>query len=260
MNIYFRDTLAVSLKYKEMIMNLQLEKWTDENYNEFVELLKENADEKYRKFHSSLVPNTEKNEFIGVRMPKLREIGKEISKGNPHSFLSVSKPQLYEEKMVRGIVTGLIKPNSFEEFVSLCDSFAEEVNNWALCDCFCSGLKQVKKYKSEFFEYISKYLESNDEWKIRVALVLMLNYYLEDEYIDRVLKRCDEVENKAYYVSMAQAWLVATALFKCREKTMQYLHNNKLDDVTFNKAIQKSIESLRIDKATKDYLRSIKRK
>ena len=161
--------------------------------------------------------------------------------------------------MLRGIVTGLIKPKDFKEFTLLCDNFTEEINNWALCDSFCSGLKQTKKYKDEFFEYLEKYLNSNNEWKIRFALVIMLNYYLDDEYIDTVLTRCDAVENKAYYVSMAQAWLVATALAKCREKTLDYLHNNSLDDVTFNKAIQKSIESYRIDDETKLYIRTLKR-
>ena len=240
-------------------MNLQPEKWTDENFRELIVYLNENADEKYRDFHSSLVPNTDKKEFLGVRMPVLRKIGKDISKGNPKSFLEISSENIYEIKMLRGIVTGLIKPKDFKEFTLLCDNFTEEINNWALCDSFCSGLKQTKKYKDEFFEYLEKYLNSNNEWKIRFALVIMLNYYLDDEYIDTVLTRCDAVENKAYYVSMAQAWLVATALAKCREKTLDYLHNNSLDDVTFNKAIQKSIESYRIDDETKLYIRTLKR-
>ena len=240
-------------------MNLLPEKWTDENFRELIVYLNENADEKYRDFHSSLVPNTDKKEFLGVRMPVLRKIGKDISKGNPKSFLEISSKNIYEIKMLRGIVTGLIKPKDFKEFTLLCDNFTEEINNWALCDSFCSGLKQTKKYKRKFFEYLEKYLNSNNEWKIRFALVIMLNYYLDDEYIDTVLTRCDAVENKAYYVSMAQAWLVATALAKCREKTLDYLHNNSLDDVTFNKAIQKSIESYRIDDETKMYIRTLKR-
>ncbi len=240
-------------------MDLRLYEWTKEDYLQFVEFLKSEADAKYRNFHSSLVPNAEKDEILGIKMPKLREFGKEIAHGNVRSYLKISSPDLYEERMLRGIVTGLVKTRDFDEFVKLCDNFAEEVNNWAICDCFCAGLKQVKKYKPEFFDYIQKYLDSGNEWKIRVALVVMLDYYLDDEYIDEVLKRCDKVENKAYYVSMAQAWLVATAIVKCREKTMAYLLDNSLDDVTFNKAIQKCIESRRIDDDTKNYLRSLKR-
>ena len=88
----------------------------------------------------------------------------------------------------------------------------------------------------------------------------MLDYYLEDEYIDDVLKRCDSVKSTYYYVSMAKAWLVSTALAKYKDRTMEYLHNNSLDDETFNKAIQKCIESRRIDEQTKAYLRTLKRK
>ena len=106
---------------------------------------------------------------------------------------------------------------------------------------------------------LEKYLASENEWEIRVALVIMLDYYLDDEYIDRVLERCDSVKNDAYYVSMAKAWLVATAVAKCKDKAMAYLLDNSLDNDTFNKAIQKCIESRRIDNETKDYLRTLKK-
>lgn len=240
-------------------MNLRLEKWTNDDYENLIEYLKEKSDEKFRDFHISLVPDLEKDSFLGVRMPILRKIGKEISHGNILSFLQLSSPKLYEVRMLRGIVTGLVKTENFREFTSLCDNFLSEVDNWAICDCFCAGLKQAEKYKSEFFDYIQKYLNSSEDWPVRVALVIMLDYYLDDEYIDRVLERCDRIKSDFYYVSMAQSWLVATAIVKCREKTMRYLHHNNLDDVTFNKAIQKCIESRRVDDDTKDYLRTIKR-
>lgn len=240
-------------------MNLCINNWTNSDYNNFLEFLKSKANEKYRNFHSSLVPNAEKTDILGIKMPVLREIGKEISKGNPKSFLSVSKNDLYEERMIRGIVTGLVKTQSFDEFTLLCDTFVEEINNWAICDCFCAGLKEIKKYKSEFFDYIQKYLDSSNDWKIRAALVIMLDVYLEDLYIDRVLKRCDSVKSDYYYVSMAQAWLVATAVVKCRDKAMAYLLDNSLSDNTFNKAIQKCVESRRVDDETKVCLKKLKR-
>ncbi len=240
-------------------MELRLHEWTYLDYCKLVDFLKEVGDEQYHDFHLSLVPDVNKDTLIGIRMPKLREIGKEISKGNIRSYLAVSKSKLYEERMLRGIVTGLVKTKDFEEFTDLCDKFTEEVDNWAICDCFCAGLKQVKKYKKEFFKYIEKYLQSDNVWKVRVALVIMLDYYLEDEYIDEVLKRCDSVKNDFYYISMAQAWLVATAVAKCKEPAIEYLKNNSLDDATHNRAIQKCIESRRVDEETKNYLRSIKR-
>lgn len=241
-------------------MDLKLSEWKKSDYNAFTEYLKSKADIKYRDFQSSLVPGMKNNYILGVRMPVLRDMGKEIAKGNPKSYLNVSSNDFYEERMLKGIVLGLIKTESFDEFVMLCDDFVSEIDNWAICDCFCVGLKHsIKIYKEEFFEYINKYIKSANVWSVRLGLVIMLDYYLDSEHIDIVLDRCDSITSDFYYVSMAQAWLVATAFAKCRDKTMLYMHNNSLDDVTFNKAVQKCIESKRIDKETKDYLKSLKR-
>jgi 3-methyladenine DNA glycosylase AlkD len=240
-------------------LNLIKDEWTNSDYIEFIEYLKSQADEKYRKFHSSLVPTAKSGEILGVRVPKLREISKEICKGSATSFLRVSKPDMYEERMMRGLVISRNKTQNFQEFCSSCDAFSEEINSWAVCDTFCSSLKEVKKYKKEFFPYLLSYLESGNDWKIRFALVIMLDYYLEDEYIDEVLSRCDSIKSDYYYVSMAQAWLVATAVAKCRDKAMAYLLNNSLDNATFNKAIQKCVESRRIDEKTKEFLNSLKK-
>lgn len=240
-------------------MNLRLSKWSEADYSTFLDYLKSNADEKYREFNFSLVPTVKKDALLGVRVPKLREIGREISKGNPLDFLNISQSELYEEKMLRGIVTGLIKTQGAKELFRLCDSFVNEIDNWAICDSFCAGLREIKKYRSEFFEHIACYLESGKEFVVRSGLVIMLNHYLDDEYIHRVLKRCDSIHSEAYYIRMAQAWLAATALAKCRDAAMPYFLNNSLDDRTFNKAIQKCIESRRISDADKQLLRGLRK-
>ena len=41
--------------------------------------LKELRDEEYRSFHSKLMPETDPAVIIGVRMPQLRKLAKEIS-------------------------------------------------------------------------------------------------------------------------------------------------------------------------------------
>lgn len=43
-------------------------------------ILLENRDEKYREFHSSLLPNIDGRKIIGVRMPTLRKIAKSLEK------------------------------------------------------------------------------------------------------------------------------------------------------------------------------------
>lgn len=236
-----------------------LENWSEQDYENFTEYLKSNADLKFRAFHSSLVPDTDSNSFIGIRMPFMRKLAKEISKGNARKFLDISKSEYYEQRIISAIVTGLIKTNDYDDFISLVNAFMPKINNWAVCDCFCAGLKEVKKYKKEFFDYLSKYLNSNNEWYIRFAFVMMLNYYLESEYIDEVLKRCDSVNSDKYYILMAQAWMLATAYAKQKEATHRYFLNNNLNDAAFNKAVQKCIESLRVSDEDKKFLRTLKR-
>ena len=133
------------------------------------------------------------------------------------------------------------------------------VNNWAVCDCFCMDLKAVKRFREPFFDHIETYL-GGDEWAQRVGLVLMLSYYLDGEYIDRVLRRVDRIHTDAYYVRMAQAWLLATAAAKCPEPTVAYFADNSLDSATLNKAIQKAAESFRVEDSVKTTLKSLKKR
>ena len=137
-----------------------LDSWSADDYDNLTEYLKSNADLKYRDFHSSLVPDTESNSIIGIRMPIMRKIAKEISKGNAREFLDISQTEYYEQRIISALVMGLIKTESFDDFVSLVNAFVPKINNWAVCDGFCAGLKEVNKYKKEFFDFLANYLES----------------------------------------------------------------------------------------------------
>ena len=109
--------------------------------------------------------------------------------------------------------------------------------------------------------FIKKYLKSNKEFELRFALVVLLDYYITDEYIDRVLQILNTIKNNKYYVKMALAWAIQVCFVKQEEKTMQFLkNNNNLDDFTFNKALQKIIESYRVDEKTKEIMKKMKRK
>lgn len=228
------------------------------NYGQFIEYLKEFADEKYKKFNSGLVPNL-KCEMIGIRVPILRKIAKEIIKGDCNGFLQSSGREYYEEIMLRGIVTAQLK-GSFEELAVRADDFICYIDNWAVCDTFCSTFKNVRKYPSEFFEHIKGYLNSVNPWSMRVALVMMMMYYLDDEYIDRVLECSVNVKSEEYYVQMANAWLIATAYAKFRDKAHSLIASGKLDNTTLNMTVQKCCDSYRISKEDKALLKAMRRR
>lgn len=241
-------------------MDFSLANWNNKNFDEFISYLISIEDIDYKTFHSRLVPEYPTEKLIGIRLPVLRKIAKEIVKGNYNEFLKLCKNDYYEEIMIKGIVIGFAKFSSYNDFISAVDGYIDLVDNWAICDCFCNGLKQIKLYKLEYFNHISTYLNSENPWHIRVGIVIMLSHYLENDYIFEVLKRVDSISNNHYYVKMAQAWLIATAYAKFPDITHSYLLSSNLDNWTFNKAIQKACESFRIDKNTKILLRSMKKK
>lgn len=244
----------------------ELENWTAREYEKFVLYLQGMEDLEYRKFHSKLLPGIER--LIGIRTPKMREIAKQIVKGDYKGFLAQSNKQYknghsyYEQIIIEGMVIGYIsnkKTKKLNEIKVYISDFAPKINNWAICDSFCSGLKIIDKYPAEFWDFIIQYVEEAEEFKVRMGIVLLMNYYLKEEYIDFVLLKCNQVKRDDYYVNMAIAWLISVAFVNFEDKTLEYLKHNQLSKFTYNKAIQKITESNRVSKEQKDLIRSMKR-
>ena len=216
----------------------------------------EMQDEKYRKFHSTLSPNVEN--IIGVKVPKLREYAKELYKNNKIEDIKIGD-KYTEELMLQGFVVGLETKEPIEKVIKRIDEFVPKINCWAVCDTFCASLKITKKYPKEMYKLIQKYLKSKKEYEIRFSLVMLLDFYINDQYIDEVLKIIDSIKSDKYYVQMANAWAISVCLVKYYDKTVEYLKNSKIDNFTYNKGIQKAIESYRITDKQKEYLRSLKK-
>lgn len=215
------------------------------------------VDDDYREFHSKLVPGTEN--ILGVRLPHLRALAKEIAKGDWRNYLATAANDFYEETMLQGLVIGYAKAE-ITEILHYVAAFVPKIANWGVCDSFCNNLKITKKHMPLVWDFLQPYLLSKEEFTLRFGIVMLLNYYIEDNYIDRVLLLLDSAKHEGYYVKMAAAWAISICFIKYPEKTMAYLKSNTLDDFTYNKALQKITESFRINKEPKTLIRSMKRK
>ena len=213
-------------------------------------------DLKYKEFHGSLCPDMDN--IIGVRIPKLREYAKELYKCNNLKDIKI-EDKYYEELVIQGILIGFQTKAPIEEVIKQVEEFIPKINSWAVCDTFCAGLKITKKYQTEMFKVIKEYLKSKQEYEVRFAIVMLLDYYINDQYIAQVLQILNNISLDKYYVQMANAWALSICLIKYYNKTLEFLKTTKIDDFTYNKGIQKTIESYRITKEQKDYLRTLKR-
>lgn len=229
----------------------------DNIINKLIEL----QDKKYREFNKNLCPDTNK-EMLGIKIPILRKLAKEILKENNdwNDFVKNENVKYFEEVILQGLIIAYSKLE-FEEKLEYISLFVPRIDSWEICDTFVPTLKIKDEYLEKYWNYILKYLNSDKEFEIRFAVISMLDYFINDEYVDRVIEKLDKISHEGYYVKMGVAWTLAEIGIKYNEKAMTYLKSkNDLDKFTYNKTLQKMIESYRIDSNKKDILRQMKRK
>lgn len=235
-------------------MNLAKQHWTQSDYNEFVEYLKTLADEKYKKFSDGLSPDTEFS--FGIRVPILRQISKDISKGNYAEFLRCKKGAYREEIILYGLVMALVKCD-YPQMLAYIKEYAGMITSWETCDIV--SFKGLKKYLGEMWSDVEYFIYNDNPWIVRCGFKILMDFYLTDEYIDGVLGYVNSVNSDHYYVQMMQAWLVATAAAKQRDKTFAFLADNDLNATTQNLAVGKIRDSFRISKEDKELAKNLKK-
>jgi len=219
--------------------------------------LLELAEPSYQEFSSRLLPGI--TNILGVRLPILRKIAKQIAKENWREFLKQNDEVYFEEMMLKGMVIGYIKDASVSEIMQDIKNFVPKIDNWSVCDSFCSGLKITKKHQQQFWPMITSYLSSENEFEVRFAIVMMLTYYVDNRYISDVLNHLENVAHSGYYVRMAIAWAISVCYVQYPNLTLSYLKQSQLDTFTYNKALQKIYESLKSDQTTKELMKQLKR-
>ena len=219
--------------------------------------LLELAEPSYQEFSSRLLPGT--TNILGVRLPILRQIAKQIAKENWREFLKQNDEVYFEEVMLKGMVIGYTKDASVFEIMQYIKNFVPKIDNWSVCDSFCSGLKITKKHQQQFWPMITSYLSSENEFEVRFAIVMMLTYYVDNRYISDVLNHLENVAHSGYYVRMAIAWVISVCYVQYPNLTLSYLKESQLDTFTYNKALQKICESLKSDQKTKEFMKQLKR-
>ena len=223
------------------------------NYDDFLNVLYLNQDFKYKEFHGKLILDSN---LIGVRTPILKKIAHFISKSDYNNFILNNKHKLYEEKLVHGLLIGYLKLD-FYEIIKLLNDFTIYIDNWAICDLTASNLKIFSKNLDEGFTIIKDYLNNPNTWINRFGYVLLLDYYINDKYIDEILELCKQYKDE-YYIKMSIAWLLSMCYLKYNDKTIKFLKQRYLDNWTNNKTIQKIIESKRVSNGEREILKAMK--
>lgn len=215
------------------------------------------ADVGYRDFHSKLIPTINPDVIIGVRTPQLRKLAKSLAKEpDIAAFLQILPHRYYEENNLHGFLIESCK--DYPQTIAYLDAFLPYVDNWATCDMMSP--KIFRKHLPELIEKIPQWLASGETYTVRFGIGMLMGFYLDEAFVPEYLDMVANVKSEEYYINMMRAWYFATALAKQYDATLPYIQQQRLDQWTHNKSIQKSIESYRITDEQKTYLRTLKRK
>lgn len=212
-------------------------------------------DPAYQAFQSKLIPTIDPQTVIGVRMPALRKLAREIA-GTPvaEGFLQELPHRYYEENNLHGLLISAIP--DYDGAVAALETFLPYVDNWATCDLIRP--KVFGKHLPELREQIRIWLASDHPYTIRFGMEMLMTFFLDGQFQPEYLDWVAGVESKEYYVNMMAAWYFATALAKQYDAVLPYIQQRRLEPWTHNKTIQKAMESERIPDGQKAYLRGLK--
>lgn len=228
--------------------------WNLKDYKKYEDYLFSLQDLDYQKFHSKITKTNYK--IIGIRVPLMRKIADNIYKGNYLKYLESYDNNYYEEIFIRGIVISKIKDINI--LIKQMKEFVLKIDNWAICDSFCNSLKIVNKNKDIFWDEILNFIKSDKEFVVRVGIILILNFYIEEKYLDKIFDIFDNLNTDKYYINMAISWTICEMYIKYKDKTLKYMQKNKLNSFVQNKTISKIKDSYRISKEEKEYLNQLK--
>lgn len=285
------------------------------------------TDVKYRTGHVRIINALPGRRILGVHTPEMRALAKELSRredaldmiagferaamledGLDHDGRKVSDGSgrgcegglCYEETVVWGMMINFVKV-PFEDRLDLVRAFVPHIDNWAVCDMFCSGAKWFARAmnrkgnhlqanasgvsdlscatpKEALWNFLCGYFASDREFEVRFATIMSMCYFIDEEYLPRIFFRFDELDfsrirseyvsarsvrnspqpengpgpgmgvalgEPPYYVRMAVAWLLATALVKFPDETRGYLRHSRLPDDVLKLYVRKARESFR---------------
>ena len=212
------------------------------------------ADEKYREFHSGLIPTVDKNSIIGVRIPEIRKLAKSLSEDGRREFIGSLPHGYYDENVLHAAIISDIR--GFGDALEQTERFLPFVDNWAVCDLL--NPKAFSKNREAVLPRIYEWLGSERTYTVRFGIVMLMRNYLDGDFKEEYPERVAMIRSEEFYINMAIAWYFATALAKQWDSAVKYVEERRLPDWTHRKTIQKACESFRITDEQKSYLRSLR--
>lgn len=232
------------------------------------------TEEKYREGHLRILNVLPARRVMGLHVPEMKSVAKKLSHSAEEyieRFVAVPRHTLfYEEMVVWGYLINMCNCTLEQRFNHL-HSYVPVLDNWAVCDSYCAHAKWMAKVdRGILWSFLAPYFDSLREFEVRFGIVASMCYMLDEEWLNVVFERIDSIDFERitseyhtvkrrpervqtgavqgaspYYVRMAVAWLLATALAKFPEQTRAFVAASSLPDDVIRLYVRKARESFR---------------
>lgn len=216
--------------------------WDTKNIKIFQKYFQDLKKEEYIAFDTRISQTNKK--VLGIRVPIIRQVAKELQKTDILSFLDCFEPVFHEEYLLYAFMITKIK--EYETFKTYFDHFIPQIDNWAVCDLLIGDSKMISKHLTDFFLSIKKYLKAKQVFVKRVGIVCLMKYYLAPDWIEVSLELLRDMFAEEYYINMALGWFICESFIKDKDKTTNFLLNNGLHPLAIRYGLQKIRDSYRV--------------
>lgn len=216
--------------------------------------LEKYIDPSYREFNSKLIPGVEN--VLGIRIPVLRNIVKEMSEEEKEVFLNSLPHRWHEENIMHMIV--ITEEKDFDKAKEMLLNFLPYVDNWQVSDVGIPKSFKDTKDREGLLNFVKILISKEGTYFKRYGISILMKLFLGDFYNSEVLDMVANIKSEEYYVNMMRAWFFQEAMVKRCDDSIKYLEEKKLDRFTHLKTISKCVDSRKIDEKTKLYLKSLR--
>ncbi len=217
----------------------------------------DHRDPAYREFSASLMPTVDPSTVVGVRTPCLRRLARELScRDDLEEFLGGLPHALFEENQVHAFVMSGLR--DYDLLLAELERFLPHVDNWATCDGISP--RGLAAQPTRTLDRVRAWVGSGDTYVVRFGIGTLMRVFLADGFEPWMMGLVASTAPGDYYVDMMRAWYVAEALVWQRNAALALLRDGSLDRWTHNKAIQKAVESRRVETELKGELRALRRR
>lgn len=206
--------------------------WSKETYSIFLENLVTLQDKKYKESSKKL--NSTEYEIIGIKLPILNSISKEISNTNIYNYLDNIKPKYFEEILLEGLVLSYI--NDYEKFTKYYKEFLNQISNLSIYDL--PKYRVIETNKDEYLNIVKDLINSNNPNYIRIGIKSLIDYYINDKnYLEYFFETIELINTNNEQLTDILSLFITKLFINYRTRTLEYLESNNLSDYIKNKVI-----------------------